>query len=351
MKSNKTDGDFSQVEQSILEPSSSKHEDLALTALSFGKFNRLLTEERVVLATNNLPFAGHIVSELQVSKQTFQKLHSTYCRFLSLFKQANLAAKSERRAAFAQANQVFDEVLVPELQEVGIFVDRSQIKTTSAFYHLQDLKLNSHFEWMGTTVDLNTAAGLRSLLNSDKEVPITSFAKGILAWPQLAPLLTAPPTQQLTIEQRCMVFLSAALVRNYQCIAICDPAIIDSLYKGQSVTVPLQLRLFLPGSTVPLSGRARALIYFEEVAHLFQFLNEGALTVTGDAIARELAEGNMYLRSCAEALGFRGDKLIVLENDLVGVLHELGIKPPASFLNRPYEYQRRTISDLFFYDC
>jgi hypothetical protein len=334
--------------------------DLALTALSFGSFHRLLAEERVVLTTENLPFAGHIVSELQVSKQTFQKLHSSYCRFLSLFKQANLAAKPERRAAFARANQVFDDVLVPELQEAGIFVDRSPIKTTSAFYHLQDLPLNSDFEWMGATVDLNTAAGIRSLSGSNDssitntegrsrmEVLITSFAQSMLALPQMASLLTAPPTQQLTIEQRCMVFISAALAQNLQ--YICNQQIIASLYQGQSVKVPVQLRLFLPAGTVSLSGRARALIYFEEVAHLFQFLNEGPLTVTGDALARELAEGNMYLRACAQALGFRGDKLIVLENDLVGVLYELGIKPPASFLNRPYEYQRRTISDLFFYD-
>jgi hypothetical protein len=45
----------------------------------------------------------------------------------------------------------------------------------------------------------------------------------------------------------------------------------------------------------------------------------------------------------------RGDKRLVLENDLVFILYELRIKPPARFLNFPYEYQRRIISELFYY--
>ncbi len=327
--------------------------DLLLTALSCGNFSRLLTEERVLLSTDNLPFAGRIESELHIRKSTFQNLHNSYCKFLSLFKQANLAIKSARRAAFARANQVFDFELVPELQSAGIFVDRSQTKTTSIFFHLQDLPLNSRFEWMGNTVDLNTAAGMRSLLfgadgstGGRREAILNAFAKSIVDLPQLASLCNAPPTQALTIEQRCMIFLSAATVREFH--SVCSPEIIARLYVGESVRVPVELRLLLPGSNVSLSGRARALVYFEEVAHLFQFLNEGPLTDRGAAIARELADGNMFFQACAEALGFRGSKLIVLENDLVGVLYELGIKPPAPFLNRPYEYQRRTISELFY---
>lgn len=351
--SSKYDDDVSDNRSSIFEASSSIY-DSGLTALSRGNFSRLLSEETVSFLTDNLPFRGRIESELSITKATFQTLHNLYWQFVGLFKQANLAARPSRRAAFVKANQVFDHQLVPALEKAGIFVDRSLTKTTFTFFHLQDLMLNSHFERMGTTVDLNTAHGLRSLLsssesetNSRREALFAAFAKGIFTQNGLVQLLSAPPAQPLTIEQRCMVFLSAATIHDLH--SLLDPALLERLHAGESVKVPLELRLFLPGATVPLSGRERALIYFEEVAHLFQFLNQGPLTETGEAIAHELADGNMFLRACADALGFRGSKLIALENDLVYVLHELGIKPPARFLNRPFEYQRRTISELFFY--
>ncbi len=353
MKASRNRSEVSEY-QTLSEVNLSEENNVALTALSLGNFSRLLKEERVLFFTDNLPFRGRIESEFSISKHAFQIIHNLYCQFVSAFKQANLAAKPMRRGAFARANHIFDHQLVPSLEKAGIFVDRSTIRTTFAFFNLQDLQLNSQFNWMGATVDLNTAHGLRSLLTSDASIPagrreanFSDFANHVLAEPILASLLSAPPAQPLTIKQRCMVFLSASTARELH-EALC-PQLLTRLNEVESVKVPLELRMFLPGNTVSMSGRARALVYFEEAAHLFQFLNEGPLTETGASIAHELADGNMFLRACAEALGFRGSKLIVLENDLVYVLHELGIKPPASFLNRPYEYQRRTISELFFY--
>jgi hypothetical protein len=120
-----------------------------------------------------------------------------------------------------------------------------------------------------------------------------------------------------------------------------DQSLVSRLESGASVKVPLELRLELPAADAVMPARRRAMVYFEETGHLFQSLNEGPLTKTGLDIRNAISEGNQFLRKTSMGLGFDGRNRLVMENDLVGVLRESGIRPPTRFLNRPVEYQRK----------
>lgn len=141
-----------------------------------------------------------------------------------------------------------------------------------------------------------------------------------------------------------MMFKQAVQVPFYREMA--DPALVKALESGAAIKVPAQLHLELPANDISISGRVRSLAYFEETAHLFQFLNQGPLTKMGTAIDAQAASGDTFLHSVADSMHPGAMKIIVLESDLVGVLDEFGIKPPSRFLNWPLQYQRRAILEL-----
>ena len=78
--------------------------------------------------------------------------------------------------------------------------------------------------------------------------------------------------------------------------------------------------------------------------HLFQFLNEGPLTLLGQTVEKALFESDDKLLSC---LTQRWDsperrRRFVRENDIMGAYDEFGIALPGIFL---FPYDRRGVQN------
>ena len=314
--------------------------------LSNSTFSTLLSTGKVTAPFESLPFKGSLEGEFALPASEFHELQTGFSEFLGSFREANLTGKASRRQAFARANAVFDQQLVPKLEQSGISVKRLNTADGSCFKPVADLQLNENFQAKDGTVNLNTVGGMRSFLlaSGGDDDMLRYVLRDRLPGGFSDDFLKAPASMSLTAEQRTMMFKQAVQVPFYREMA--DPALVKALESGAAIKVPAQLHLELPANDISISGRVRSLAYFEETAHLFQFLNQGPLTKMGTAIDAQAASGDTFLHSVADSMHPGAMKIIVLESDLVGVLDEFGIKPPSRFLNWPLQYQRRAILEL-----
>jgi len=312
--------------------------------LSNANFKSLLTKGEIGLKPEYLLYSGNIDGRFALDATNFRNLHSSYSEFLDALKTANVAGKATRREAFDTANQIFEQKVMPDLQASGVKLDLASQNGFFALKPLYEVPMNNSLRTAYGALDMNTVGGLRTVIQND----VGGLAKQLKATlPDLdtKAFSDLPAEQALSAEQRTGVLYASSMDERMR--HLLDQSVVSRLNAGESVKVPLELRLELPAQDAFLPARRRAMAYFEETGHLFQSLNEGPLTKMGLDIRNAFSEGNQFLRKTSMKLGFDGRNRLVMENDLVGVLNESGIKPPTRFLNRPVEYQRKAISEMF----
>jgi hypothetical protein len=317
--------------------------------LAAARFPTIFSEQKVVTEECAAPFvAGSaeqsfpgiptVRGEMSMSMDNFTGLENKFSGFLGQLKQANSVGNRAQRALFSRSLASFDEGVVPALRRAGIGVERVSDPRDVRAHTFLDMPLNSRFN---TVHDLNTIGGMRSYLNSGAGDALlrSATADGWLSDGAMQTALRGPDEQVLNYRIRHGMF--GAALRKPDIEVVADEGLLSTLRAGGTVKVPLHLHVALPEDSLNMTLRERAFANFEEVAHTFQTLNKGPLSRTGENIASGIASAHPDI----VGLGMKVGDFNTLrdENDIVGILRESGIKPPAFMMSR---YARREIALL-----
>jgi len=222
----------------------------------------------------------------------------------------------------------------------GVNVQRVHALEDVRFIPYFDVPLNSRFNGIH---NLNTVGGLRSYLDSNSGSNFIKVAteEGMMPANFAQTALSRPDREMLPYGSRYEMFRAALSQPEVEAVA--DPDILLSLRAGQTVELPMHLDVRPPDSaSMPL--RKHAFAEFEETAHLFQFLNGGPLSRTGLKVADRLAQSDLKLTYLGVHAG--GPENLIVENDVIGMLRELGLRPPAFMMNQAPAYARQEITRL-----
>ena len=214
---------------------------MLLSDLSNSTFSSLMSTGKVTAPFERLPFKGLLEGEFALPASEFHELQTGFSAFLGSFREANLTGKASRRQAFAGANAVFDQQVVPKLEQSGISVKRLNSDHGFAFKPAADLRLNENFQTRDGAVNLNTVGGMRSFLlaSGGEDEMLRYVLREKLPGGFSDDFLKAPASMPLSAEQRTVMFKQAAQVPFYREMA--DPVLVKALESGAAIKVPAQL--------------------------------------------------------------------------------------------------------------
>lgn len=298
-------------------------------ALSNARFERVSHLNLVSIlddATNN-PTAVHLgFDKLQAVAKSFDD-------FVSRFRDSELGVHVRSRRH--EAHQVFDEAVIPSLQDAGVRVIDAKNYVNSTMGASYDLKMRSRFSLGKDAIDLNDKEGMKMFLSSEAGRDLSTALKA---------LEHKEPSEILSADN-WRATIANHVVDNKQFHALLEnTAPIDgALAPMNSFKMTIPLRNGVRGF---VNSRYDAHARFEETAHFFQYANEQSLTTYGKTLETSILQQDpKVIAGLTKKWETPGAvRRLVRENDIAGVYKEFDIPTPGIF---NFYYDRRAVVKFF----
>jgi hypothetical protein len=305
--------------------------------LSDAKFTRVLGEGRAFYLMNAVE-PLRVSGEFKIKEPDFARLAQSYSNFTDELR--NGSSLFRRKSVFTEAHRIFEDQLVPAAETAGIPVSR--VRSTYGSI-VVDFDIPLHPEFLtksGGKVDLNTRSGLNAFLrdNTDKQ-EWRKYVQGEIQ--KRASKLGLRSVEEqgdlVPFWERQEWFAAAKKFPELKNIR--HPDFAQPTQDGDLV-VPLKLNMAVPNKIISFKKGLinSAYIKFEEATHVMQILNERGLTSMGSKLERALSDGVLVRNKDV----YSSNKSYVMENELLAVWRELGLRPPEKHF-RGYDRWRASV--------
>ncbi len=323
------------------EADAAKAKTQSLGGLKDGNFKRVAEDGR---ATESLPRSGAKI-EYNFGKENFQAIEKSYSEMSRMLREASHLNGEAREVAMHRVLEYYNAQIEPTLQKAGVEL---RYGNQPEFSPIFDVKLNSDFKLKGKTlaegavsVDLNTAGGFKEYLrrhprgqqlferlrSSGRDSGFSGTFEQFVGKEGRFPLQSPRSRQALTVEQKSSIAkvmmaemegdFSHGRAPGYE-LNLCQKSPTSS-----GGTIQGKFRITVPERATRSNSDA-VFARFEEVTHLFQKLNEGPLSKTGQKICEDFNSGKLK--------DLPVDKNFWNEYDYIGALREMGIRVPEELM-------------------
>ncbi|MBX9670303.1 MAG: hypothetical protein K2X93_22075 [Candidatus Obscuribacterales bacterium] len=309
--------------------------------LKDGNFKRVTEDGR---ATESLPRSGAKI-EYNFGKENFQAIEKSYTEMSRMVREASHLNGEAREAAMHRVLEYYSAKIEPTLQKAGVEL---RYGNQPEFSPIFDVKLSSDFKLGGKTpadgavsVDLNTAGGFKEYLrrhprgqqlferlkSTGRDSGFGGTFEQFVGKEGRFPFQSPTSRQALTVEQKTSIAkvmmaemegdFSHGRAPGYELNGCQEnPTTSGGTIQGKfRITVP---------ERATRSNSDAAFARFEEVTHLFQKLNEGPLSKSGQRICEDFDSGKLK--------DLPVDKSFWNEYDYIGALREMGIRVPDELM-------------------
>lgn len=317
----------------------------SITELENARFTML--RQNGVVATASEIGATTVKSHFKLSATQFASITNGFDRFAEALR---IRDKSHSLSELKRAHSIFDRDVVPALRGAGVRVERSEsLLYEGTHSQAPQVRLNPNFETVRGSFDLNTVGGMRRLVADQGDSELGLALRRItsrLGSPHGHGRSDAP----LAADRKFLIFDEAT--KNPDLAKLRDPVFAERLANADK-PIDLPLEIAIRFGTMRARGPSRrdvaetAFTKFEEVAHFYQFLNQGPLSRLGGNLQRAIDEGDTMVSWVTRNVKTPGQiEHFIKENEMLGVANELRLASPPSFRNG---YSRSLLPSGLYY--